>query len=152
MLNETILGKISQSKTSHQITEREEKKGLKKNSHKPISTKVVTIWGLFLRSFNTLELLSRKITPSSFSFYSLPLSAPAFKVILRHFFAVSFCCCCFVFFRLFRATSLAHEGSRARASNQSCSHCATPQPQQCGIRASSATCTTAHGNAIYLTH
>ena len=90
MLNETILGKISQSKTSHQITEREEKKGLKKNSHKPISTKVVTIWGLFLRSFNTLELLSRKITPSSFSFYSLPLSAPAIKVILRHFFAVSF--------------------------------------------------------------
>ena len=37
-------------------------------------------------------------------------------------------------------------------SNQSCSCWPTPQPQQCGIQATSATYTIAHGNARSLTH
>ena len=37
-------------------------------------------------------------------------------------------------------------------SNRSCSHQPMPQPQQLGIRASSATYTIAHGNAGSLTH
>ena len=37
-------------------------------------------------------------------------------------------------------------------SNQSCSCRPTPEPQQCGIQAASATYTTAHGNTGSLTH
>ena len=37
-------------------------------------------------------------------------------------------------------------------SNQSCRCRPTPQPQQCQIRPASATYTTAHGNAVSLTH
>jgi len=40
----------------------------------------------------------------------------------------------------------------AYGSNQSCSHQPTPQPQQCGIGATSTTYITAHGNAWSLTH
>ena len=39
-----------------------------------------------------------------------------------------------------------------QGSNRSCSHRPTPQPQQRGIQAASATYTTAHGNARSLTH
>ena len=39
-----------------------------------------------------------------------------------------------------------------QGSNRSCSHRPTPEPQQRGIRAASATYTTAHGNAGSLTH
>ena len=41
---------------------------------------------------------------------------------------------------------MAYEGSQARGSHWSCSHWSTPQPQQRGIWAESATYTIAHGN------
>ena len=57
------------------------------------------------------------------------------------------------FFLVFsRAIPTAYGGSQARGSNQSCSCCPMPQPQQCRIWAASATYTTAHGNAGSLTH
>lgn len=92
MLNKTILGKKKkkpQRKTSHQNRERENK-GFKKKkkSHKLISTKVVTVWGLLSMSFNTPEFLSSQIKTSSFLFYSQPLLSPISKVIIRRFFAV----------------------------------------------------------------
>ena len=48
---------------------------------------------------------------------------------------------------IFGPTLAAYGGSQARGSYGSYSCWPTPQPQQCGIRATSATCTTAHGNA-----
>ena len=39
-----------------------------------------------------------------------------------------------------------------QVSNQSCSHCPTPEPKQHQTRATSATYTTAHGNTGSLTH
>ena len=51
-----------------------------------------------------------------------------------------------------RAAPTAHGGSQARGSNWSRSHQPTPEPQQRGIRAASASHTTAHGNAGSLTH
>ena len=39
-----------------------------------------------------------------------------------------------------------------QGSNWSCSCCSTPKPQQCQIRATTLTYTTAHGNARSLTH
>ena len=67
---------------------------------------------------------------------------------------------CFVLFLFFRVTSSAYGDSKAsgwiRAIGQwwnwSCSCWPTPQPQQCGIWAKSANCTTAHGKAGSLTH
>ena len=52
---------------------------------------------------------------------------------------------CFVL--LFRAACTAYGGSQARGRIES-----TPEPQQFGIQAASATYTTAHGNAGSLTH
>ena len=60
---------------------------------------------------------------------------------------VSFVCFC-----LFRAAPAAYGGSRARGSNQSYSCWLTPQPHQCGIRATSVTYTTGHSNTGSLTH
>ena len=57
-----------------------------------------------------------------------------------------------IFFGLFRAAPTAHGGSQARGPIKSCSRQPTPEPQQCQIRAASATFTTAHGNAEPLTH
>ena len=57
-----------------------------------------------------------------------------------------------LFVLLFRATSIAYGGSQARGLNRSCSCRPTPQAQQCGTRAKSATYTTAHGNTRSLTH
>ena len=57
----------------------------------------------------------------------------------------------FFFFLFSLATPVAYRGSQAR-SNQSYSHQPMPEPQQHGIRAASATYTTAHGNAGFLTH
>ena len=48
-------------------------------------------------------------------------------------------------FLLFRASPMAYGGSQARGSNQSYS--CLPQPQQCGIRATSATYTEAYGHS-----
>ena len=58
----------------------------------------------------------------------------------------------FICFCFFRAALRACGGSQARGSNQSYSCQPTPQPQPCRIRATSATSTTAHGNARSLTH
>lgn len=57
------------------------KRGLKK-IHRPVSRKVVTVWGCFQMSFSILKCSSRKIKTNSFSFYSLPLIAPIFEVIM----------------------------------------------------------------------
>lgn len=86
MLNETTLGKKkkSQSKVSHQDRERRDLK----ICPKPICTKVVTIWGLISASFHTLELFSRNIKASSFSFIPCLTSL---LLIMRHFFVVSLC-------------------------------------------------------------
>ena len=57
---------------------------------------------------------------------------------------------CFLFFCLFAiswAATVAYGGSQARGQIRSCSRGPTPGPQQHGIRAASATYTTAHGNA-----
>ena len=56
----------------------------------------------------------------------------------------------FLSFSLFRAAPAAYGGSQAP--NQSRSHRPTPQPQQHGIQAMTATFSTAHGNASSLTH
>ena len=52
---------------------------------------------------------------------------------------------------LFRAAPTAYGGFQARGRISYSCH-PTPQPQQCGIWAPSATYTTAHGNAGSLTH
>src|SRR5512137_2236721 len=61
----------------------------------------------------------------------------------------------FLFFCLF-AIFLGHSYGiwrfPGKGLNRSCSHRPTPEPQQRGIRAASATYTTAHGNAGSLTH
>ena len=59
---------------------------------------------------------------------------------------------CFFFFCLFRAGLAAYWGSQVRGSNQSPNRRPTPQPQQHGIQATSATYATAHGDAGSLTH
>lgn len=59
MLHETILGKKKKSKQDklprwrEREREREGRKEFKQKFHKPTSTKVVTIWGLLPRAFNT---------------------------------------------------------------------------------------------------
>ena len=58
----------------------------------------------------------------------------------------------FVFLAISWAAPAAYVGSPGQRSNQSCSCRPTPQPQQRGIRATSATYATAHGNAGSLTH
>ena len=57
----------------------------------------------------------------------------------------------FSFFFLFLWPHLQHM-EVPRLGNWSCSHRPTPQPQQCGFQAESATYTTAHSNAGSLTH
>lgn len=92
MLNKTILGKKKKNLKGRQVTRTEREKirdsKKKKKSHKLISTKVVTVWGLLSMSFNTPEFLSSQIKTSSFLFYSQPLLSPISKVIIRRFFAV----------------------------------------------------------------
>ena len=51
----------------------------------------------------------------------------------------------------FRALPAAYGGSQARGYNWNYSCQPTPQPQQCRIQATSAACTTAHGNVESLT-
>ena len=68
--------------------------------------------------------------------------------IICRFFGFFFVC----LFLLFRAASVAYGDSQTRGSNWSYSCWPTPQPQQHEIRATSATYTTAHGNAGSLTH
>ena len=58
----------------------------------------------------------------------------------------------FFFFAFSRATSCGIWRFPGWGSNWSCSHRPMPEPQQCGIRAASATYTTAHGNARSLIH
>ena len=58
----------------------------------------------------------------------------------------------FFFFGLLRAIPTAYGGSQARGLNRSCSWWPTPQPQQRGIQAASATYTAAHGKARSFTH
>ena len=55
MLHETILGGKKKFKTSCPDGERERegRKEFKQKFHKPTSIKVVTIWGLLPRAFNT---------------------------------------------------------------------------------------------------
>ena len=54
MLHETILGGKKNSKQVAQMErEREGRKEFKQKFHKPTSIKVVTIWGLLPRAFNT---------------------------------------------------------------------------------------------------
>ena len=66
-------------------------------------------------------------------------------------YSVVCCCSCFVFLPFLGLHSWHMEVSRL-GSNRSCSHRPMPEPQQCGIRATSATYTTAHINAESLTH
>ena len=61
----------------------------------------------------------------------------------------------YLFFSLFafsRATAMAYGGSQAMRQMGAVSRQPTPQPQQHGIWAASTTYTTAHGNAVSLTH
>ena len=59
----------------------------------------------------------------------------------------------FVFLPFSRATPTEHGGSQARGSiGAVAAGWPTLEPQQCGIRAESATYTTAHGNARSPTH
>lgn len=60
----------------------------------------------------------------------------------------------FFFFWFFRATPMAqaHGGSQARGWTRAVAAWPTPQPQQCQIRATSATYITAHSNTRSLTH
>ena len=59
----------------------------------------------------------------------------------------------FFFFVFSRAAPVAYGGSQARSPiGTAATGPHTPQPQQRGIRAPSATCTTAHGNAGSSTH
>ena len=60
------------------------RKDFKQKFHKPTSIKVVTIWGLLPRAFNTSEFSSRKIRTSCF----FSISA-TFMAILKHLFAAS---------------------------------------------------------------
>ena len=64
-----------------------------------------------------------------------------------HTFVLFFC-----LFAFSRATPMAYGGSQARGLIGAVAHRPTPEPQQCRIRAPSATCTTAHSNAGSLTH
>ena len=57
-----------------------------------------------------------------------------------------------LFFLSFLRPLLRHMEVPRLGSNRSCSHWPMPEPQQLGIRAESATYTTAHGNARSLTH
>ena len=75
---------------------------------------------------------------------SKPLSVASLETIFSH--SVR---CLFAFSR---AAPAAYGGSQARGCNWSCSRRPTPQPQQCGIPAASATYTTAHSNTGSLTH
>ena len=74
--------------------------------------------------------------------------AISFLLISFFFFFFVFCCCCCYF--LGRSRGIWRFPGQGL--NRSCSHRPTPEPQQCGIRAASATYTTAHGNAGSLTH
>ena len=56
------------------------------------------------------------------------------------------------FFAFSRAAPVAHGGSQAKGLIGTVAAGPTPEPQQLGILATSATYTTAHGNAISLTH
>ena len=58
----------------------------------------------------------------------------------------------FFLFCLFRAAPTAYGGSQARGRISAIAPQPVPQPQQCRIRATSATYTIAHGNARSLTH
>ena len=58
----------------------------------------------------------------------------------------------FCLFAFSRATPMAYGGSQARGQIGTVAAKPTPEPQQCGIRSSSATYTIAHGNARSLTH
>ena len=79
---------------------------------------------------------------------SLPLSLQLSCVSLFLFFSFLF----LFSFLLFRAPPSAYGGSQARGLNQSYICQPRPQPQQCRMQATSATYTTAHGNATSLTH
>ena len=72
------------------------------------------------------------------------------KAIAFYLFIYLFCLLSFVVVVVVVAISwaapAAYGGSQARG------HQPTPEPQQCGIRAASATYTTAHGNTGSLTH
>ena len=58
----------------------------------------------------------------------------------------------FYFFVFSRTTPTAYEGSQARGLIEAVATSLCPEPQQCRIRAISATYSTAHGNARSLTH
>ena len=60
---------------------------------------------------------------------------------------VFFCCCCYCCYFLGRSRGIWRFPGQGL--NRSCSHQPTPEPQQLGIRAASAT---VHGNAGSLTH
>ena len=60
--------------------------------------------------------------------------------------------CLFVFFCHFRTSFAAYGSSQNRGRIGAYSFCPMPQPQQRRIQAASATYTTAHGNAGFLTH
>ena len=69
------------------------------------------------------------------------------KVNTKQFFV-----CLFAFLPFFQGRSRSIWRFPGQESNHSCCRQPTPQPQQLGIRATSATYTTAHGNARSLTH
>ena len=85
-------------------------------------------------------------------------SLTTFHSLISHFFthtiASSYIIIIFWSFYFFRAAPVAYAGSQARGLIRAvaCSHWPTPQPQQHQVGATSATCTTAHGNAGSLTH
>ena len=81
--------------------------------------------------------------PSPFLFHHLK---DLLDVLLFFYFYLIFCC-----FAISWATPVAYGGSQARGPIGAVATWPTPEPQQRGIRAASATYTTAHGNAGSLT-
>ena len=75
-------------------------------------------------------------------------SATSWTLVGFFFFFFFFFC----LFAIFLGRSRGTWRFPGKGSNRSCSHRPTPEPQQRGIRAASATYTTAHGNARSLTH
>ena len=96
-----------------------------------------------LRGFHSACLYSG--FPKAFPLTLLLFEQPDFSFVSEANF------CLFVYL-VFRATCAAYGSYQARRSNRSYSCQSTPQPQKCRIRAASATCTAAHGNAGSLTH
>ena len=82
----------------------------------------------------------------------LVLGPPVVERSLRSTLCIFLFIYLFIYFAFSRAASRGIWRFPGERSNRSCSHRPTPEPLQHGIRAPSATYTTAHGNAGSLTH